>query len=174
MPFRDTARKVRAPVQRFGRGRLAALLIAAAMGYAIPAQALDVQPGMWRFTSQTRIRGIETPKMKPHSYDYCITSKDIAHQLVPPNTPCTVEDLKTAGNEVTWRLACDGGQAGEITGHGRVQFQGTSLQGVITTAISYPRTIETTQYLSGKRIGKCPPISKDPRDGGLRRYVPQQ
>jgi hypothetical protein len=162
------------PAQFFRRGAMAVFLIVVAMSNMTPAQALDMQPGMWRFTSQTRIRGIPVPKMKPQSYDYCITGNDIAHQLVPPGTPCAVDDLKTTGNEVTWRLACSGSRMGEVTGRGRMQFHGTSLQGIVTTTISYPRTIETTQYLSGKRIGECPPISKDPRDGGLRRYVPQQ
>jgi hypothetical protein len=86
------------------RPRLSALLIAAAVGAAVPAaaQSLDIRPGLWEFTMSAA---------KGMSQKICFTPamvKDLkgVASKPDPSSDCKTSNEKVAGTTRTFHVAC--------------------------------------------------------------------
>ena len=146
------------------RPALAALLLAA----AAPAQAaVDLQPGQWLVGFVIEIPGGRGPNPGKLEQEMCLTPADAQRLYVPPNSPCTVSELRESEREVTWKVACSQGPM-RTRGSGRLEFSGTAFKGVVETRADPPYDMQVKQYLAGKRLGECKFPRKPPAD--LKRY----
>jgi len=111
---------------------------------------VDLNEGRWEITTKVKMQGMEIP---PQTFTQCITKNDMVPQDNNPDQQgkCSVSDIKTTGNTVSWTVACttDGG---EIKGEGKITYQGDSFTGESTTEM---RGMVIVTEMSGKRTGPC-------------------
>jgi len=114
------------------------------------APAINMQEGLWEITTTVDMPGMPAGMMKPHTTTTCLNRKE----SVPKGkneTDCTMKDLKTEGNTVTWTVVCK-----DATSKGRITYAGTSYDGMTETTMKKDgkdTTIKTT--MKGKYLGPC-------------------
>jgi hypothetical protein len=72
---------------------------------------------------------------------------------VPQTTDpgCTIKDVKTHGNTITWTVVCKKG-----TSTGKVTYAGTTMDGFTETTVkTNGNTMTIKSRMKGKRIGPC-------------------
>ena len=81
---------------------------------------------------------------------------DFNQQSAVPQTAesgCTVKDVKTQGNTVTWTVVCKEGMS---TSTGKVAYAGSGMDGVVETTVKTGgQTMTMKSTMKGKRIGPC-------------------
>lgn len=111
--------------------------------------APDMKPGLWEITVNTQMQGMNIP---PSTTTQCLTEEDIVPAGNQPGQECEVIDMKVSGNTVTWIMRCSG-QGGDVESTGRIEYQGDSFQGSMTTIIGEGMSVES--IMTGKRLGDC-------------------
>lgn len=125
-------------------------MLAAAPGLA--GAGPNMQEGQWEITTTVDMPGMPGA-MPPMKHTQCITKND----LVPRprsnqgNQDCTVTDMKTSGNTVTWAMTCKGG--GDMTGRGAITYSGDTFAGTFTMQMQ--GGMKMTQKMKGRRLGAC-------------------
>lgn len=111
---------------------------------------VNMKDGLWEVTTMVEMPGMPAGMMKPHTFTNCLSQKD----SVPKGkneTDCTVKDVKTDGNTVSWTVVCK-----EATSKGKITYAGTTYEGTTESTIKQEgkdMTIKTT--MKGKYIGPC-------------------
>jgi hypothetical protein len=118
---------------------------------AASSAALNMQDGLWEITTTVEMAGMPAGMIKPQTFTTCLSKKD----SIPKGrneTDCTVKDVKTEGNTVTWNVVCK-----EAVSKGRITYAGTTYDGTTETTMKQDgkdMTVKTT--MKGKHIGPCP------------------
>ncbi|MGZ3604754.1 MAG: DUF3617 domain-containing protein [Thermodesulfobacteriota bacterium] len=117
-------------------------LFFAGLSFAAP----NIEDGLWEITST-----IDMPGMPSRSFTNtsCLTKEKAVPQTT--DSSCTLKDVKTQGDTVTWTVVCK-----EATSKGRVTYARTTMEGAFETTVKsegQPMTIKS--IMKGKRIGPC-------------------
>jgi hypothetical protein len=117
-------------------------LFSARLSVAAP----NMEDGLWEVTTMVDMPGMSS---KSFSNTSCLTKE----KAIPQTTEsgCTIKDVKTQGNIVTWTAVCKEG-----TSTGKITYAGTTMEGFIETAVkTNGGTITIKSTMKGKRIGPC-------------------
>jgi len=117
-------------------------LFSARLSFAAP----NMEDGLWEITTT-----VDMPGMPSRSFTHttCLTKEKAVPQTA--ESGCTIKDVKTQGNNVTWTVVCREG-----TSTGKVTYAGTTMDGVIETTVkTNGKTITMKNTIKGKRIGPC-------------------
>lgn len=133
--------------------REGAFVLAAGL-LTLPASGRNLNPGKWQVTVDTEMQGL---KMPPSRAMQCITpqqaeSPDGAiprHLAVGKDDDCRLDDLKTEGDTVTYRLSCARRQ---VTAEGSFHFAGDTYDGRRRIHLAGG---ELVQRFAGHRVGSC-------------------
>ena len=110
--------------------------------------APNMEEGLWEITSTVDMPGMGSRSFTQTS---CLTKE----KAVPQTTQsgCTVKDMKTQGNTVSWTVVCKEGMS---TSTGRVTYTGSTMDGVMETTVKAEgQTMTMKSTMKGKRIGPC-------------------
>jgi hypothetical protein len=113
--------------------------------------ALNMKDGLWEITTTVEMPGMPAGMMKPHTITTCLSQKDSVPKA-KNETDCTVKDVKTDSNTVSWAVVCK-----ESSSKGRITYAGTTYEGMTESTMKQDGkdvTIKTT--MKGKHLGPCP------------------
>ncbi len=110
----------------------------------------DMNEGKWEITVETEIPGMPM-KMPPATYTQCMRKDDPVPQDNQPNQKCNIEDMKTKGNTVSWKIVCTN-PGGQMTGVGKVTYDKNKMNGTMTMT---GQGMQMKTRLTGRRIGDC-------------------
>lgn len=129
-------------------------LILALLLTALPAWSLDMNPGKYEITAQVEMPGMPQ-KMPPQTTTQCLDEQNPVPDANPDSQGCTVTDMTTNGNTITYTMTCDQ-QGMVIKSTGRLTFKGDVFEGSTQTDMG-PQAggMKITTTVKGKRIGKC-------------------
>lgn len=112
--------------------------------------AINMKDGLWEITTTVEMPGMPAGMIKPHTFTTCLNQKE----SVPKGkneTDCTMKDVKTEGNTVSWTAVCK-----EATSRGKITYAGDTYDGVTESTMKQDgkdMTIKTT--MKGKYVGPC-------------------
>ncbi len=110
--------------------------------------APNMEDGLWEITSTVDMPGMPA---KSFTHTTCLTKEKAVPQTA--QSGCTIKDMKTQGNTVTWTVVC---REGMSTSTGKVTYAGTTMDGVIETTVKTGgQTMTMKSTMKGKRIGPC-------------------
>src|SRR4030066_1081385 len=115
----------------------------------------DFQEGLWEITTVSEMPGM--PAMPSVKQNQCMTNKDyVSHGKEEKDNSCTVSDLKTNGNTVTWKMECKS-KEGEMDGNGKITYNRDKLDGSVVINMQMPGMgkMQMTNKMIGRRIGNC-------------------
>ena len=125
---------------------------------SLPSTILAVQgirEGSWEITSKMEMPGM--PMVMPATtVRHCYTKEDIKDQkkVINRDKDCTVTDLKSSGNKVSWKMVCTGKNAGKFSGE--TIFSGDSYNSVMNMQSDSGKGRSMTIKAKGRRVGNCP------------------
>lgn len=146
--------------------RSAALALAAGMSGVLYAQAVNLQPGNYEFTSTIEMQlppevaqrlgpnGLAMMQ-QPHVTQHCITDTDLDHvrqklsEGQPQHANCTVTEHSVSGNEVRFTEQCPNGR----TAHFEGTFIADSFKGIMTMTGGPQGPVKVN--MSARRLGSC-------------------
>jgi hypothetical protein len=113
--------------------------------------AATMQEGLWEITTQMEMPGMPM-KMPPSVMKHCYTKNDVSDQkkIISRDKNCTVTDMKTSANKVTWKMKCTGENAATMTGE--TVFGSDSYSSVMKMN---SQGQNMTMKVKGKRLGNC-------------------
>jgi hypothetical protein len=117
-------------------------LFSAKLSFAAP----NMEDGLWEITTMVDMPGMSS---KSFTNTSCLTKE----KAVPQTTEsgCTIKDVKSLGNTVTWTVVCKEG-----TSTGKITYAGTTMEGFIETTVkTNGGTMTMKSTMKGKRIGPC-------------------
>ncbi len=121
---------------------------------SIPSIAApEMRDGKWEISTTMEMPGMPY-KIPPTVVSHCYSKDDVKDQkkvVANKNSDCTVTDMKTSGNKVTWKMKC--------TGKSKGTFDGETVFGKDTYTStmnmkSEGRSMKTK--IKAKRVGACP------------------
>ena len=108
--------------------------------------APNMEDGLWEITTTVDMPGIPSNSF---THTTCLTKEKAVPQTA--ESGCTIKDMKTQGNTVTWTAVCREG-----TSTGKVTYAGTTMDGVIETTVKTGgQTMTMKSTMKGKCIGPC-------------------
>jgi len=113
--------------------------------------SVDFKEGMWEITSQVDMQGMNMPAQ---TFTQCITKENMVPQNNEPGQQggsCTVSDVKTSGNTVSWTVVCKT-QGGEMKGKGKITYHGDRFEGESTAEMM---GMVMVTKMTGRRTGPC-------------------
>ena len=113
---------------------------------ALSSAAPNMEEGLWEMTTT-----VDMPDMPSKSLTNttCLTKEKAVPQQA--ESGCTIKDVKTQGNMVTWTVVCKEG-----TSTGKVTYAGTTMEGFTETTVkTNGNTMTMKSRMKGKRIGPC-------------------
>jgi len=117
-------------------------LFSASLSFAAP----NMEDGLWEITTTIDMPGMPS---KSFTHTSCLTKEKAVPQTT--ESSCTVKDVKTQGNTITWTVVCK-----EATSKGKVTYTGTTMEGAVETTVkSDGQTMTMKSTMKGKRIGPC-------------------
>jgi len=117
-------------------------LFSARFSFAVP----NMEDGLWEITTTVDMPGMPTQSF---THKTCLTKEKAVPQTA--ESGCTIKDVKTQGNTVTWTVVCREG-----TSTGKVTYADTTMDGVIETTVkTNGKTMTMKNTIKGKRIGPC-------------------
>ncbi len=124
---------------------------------ALPAWALDLNPGNYEITAQVEMPGMSgmPGAMPSQTMTQCLTEQNPVPAASADAQSCTVTDMKTEGNTLTYTMTCEQ-QGMTMKSSGKMTYKGDTFEGTNQTRMGPSAgnmTITTT--ITGKRIGKC-------------------
>ena len=110
--------------------------------------APNMEDGLWEITTTVDMPGMPS---KSFTHTTCLTKeKAVPHTA---ESGCTIKDMKTQGDTVTWTVVC---REGMSTSKGKVTYAGTTMEGAIETTVkTNEQTMTMKSTMKGKRIGPC-------------------
>jgi len=110
--------------------------------------APNMEDGLWEITTTVNMPGMGS---KSFTNTSCLTKEKAVPQTA--ESGCTVKDVKTQGNTVTWTVVCKEGMS---TSTGKVTYTGSTMDGVVETTVKAGgQTMTMKSTMKGKRIGPC-------------------
>jgi hypothetical protein len=127
---------------------LLSILLLPAISYAGNA----MREGLWEISSRVEMPGMPM-KIPPTVMKHCYSKEDVKDQktTIARDKNCSVTDLKTSGNKVTWTMKCTGPNAATMTGE--TVFGSDSYASVMHMKAEGHNM---TTKVKGKRLGACP------------------
>jgi hypothetical protein len=115
----------------------------------------DHKEGLYEITTTMRMPGM--PELPPQKHTQCFTAKDsVPHPPRRAGSDCSVVDVKTQGDRVTWHVKCADAR-GTFEGDGSVVYAGASFTGsAVLKMTKNGENIQMTQTMEGHRVGECP------------------
>jgi len=127
---------------------------------AVPAKAVELQPGLWEMTSKTERAGVV--KARP-TKTRCITPEQVKafvdrapYQKTGTDQSCKSADLKQAGDKMSWRIQCTGKLPMETNASYTFDNPQHDTALFRTTVTIMGKTASSTLTVEGRRIGECP------------------
>lgn len=121
---------------------------------AIPAWCLDLNPGKYEITVNVDMPGMPQG-MPPQTMTQCLDKQNPVPNANPDSQGCTVTDMKTKGNSITYTMTCNQ-QGMTIKSTGRMTYNGDTFEGDSQTNMgSQAGGMTITTVIKGKRIGTC-------------------
>jgi len=121
---------------------------------SLPSMSLaagNMRDGLWEISSQMEMPGMPM-KMKPMVAKHCYSKTDVADQkkVIARDKDCSVTDMKSSGNKVSWAMKCTGKNAGTMTGE--TVFGSDSY-----TSVTHMKSQghDMTMKVKAKRVGEC-------------------
>ena len=113
---------------------------------ALSSAAPNMEEGLWEMTTTVDMSGMPS---KSFTHTTCLTKEKAVPQTA--ESGCTIKDVKTQGNTVTWTVVCKEG-----TSTGKVTYAGTTMEGFTETTVkTNGNTMTMKSRMKGKRIGPC-------------------
>jgi len=123
---------------------IAVLLFLAPAGLSFAAP--NMEDGLWEMTMTMEMPGVPS---KSFTHTSCLTKEKAVPQTA--ESSCTLKDVKTEGDTVTWTMVCK-----ESTSKGKVTYVRNTMEGTFETTIkSGGQTMTVKNTMKGKRIGPC-------------------
>ena len=130
---------------------------------AIPslnATAVELKPGLWEVSIQTKMAGI--PGTQPAvTVQQCYSPEDVKDmKRMLPNQQnsgmkCNSTHFALKGDAATWQMQC-AGPGVTMSGLGSMTFKGNTYSGSSTMEMNAAgRAMKMSQTMSGQRIGDC-------------------
>jgi hypothetical protein len=110
-----------------------------------------LKEGLWEVTSKMEVPGMPIP-MPPITVKQCLTSQNPVPNQSQSGQECSIKNLKTKGNTVSWDGVCDS-QQGKVKSSGKITYKGNSFNGVVM--MDMPGQGQMKMTMTGRRIGKC-------------------
>jgi len=136
--------------------RALAICAALALCPSAASAALPMQPGMWELRVTTTVAKQAAPAETSRE---CLSQQDIDHPtrtLPKPAADCSISNIETSGNRVTYDLSC---KQDQVVNRGRMDLVvgSTNYDGMADMKLNAPGKAETpmTAMLNAKRIGDC-------------------
>jgi len=126
---------------------LAVFLIFVSFSFAGPL----LKEGLWEITSKMEMPGMPV-QMPPITFKQCLTSQNPVPNQSQAGQECSIKNLKTKGNTVSWDMVCDT-QQGQMKSSGKVTYKGNRFEGVVM--MDMPGQGRMKMTMTGRRIGKC-------------------
>ncbi|MCW8830416.1 MAG: DUF3617 domain-containing protein [Gammaproteobacteria bacterium] len=120
------------------------------MAFPIHANELNMEPGMWKWTSTMEIEAMQI-SVPPVSYSNCVTRQDLIPKHPEDNQACTVLNQEVTSDYVQWKLECED-NGDKTTANGKIYYNGTSANGEI---LMLSKGMKMTTKLKGQRTGDC-------------------
>ncbi len=118
-------------------------LFLASISFAAP----NMEDGLWEITMTVDMPGVPSRSFTNTS---CLTKEKAVPQQ-PAESSCTLKDVKSEGNTVTWTMICK-----EATSKGKVTYARNTMEGTFETTVkSGGQTMTMKSTMKGKRIGPC-------------------
>lgn len=142
----------------------AACMLAAPLAFAGPFDAFKgkMKPGLYENKIEMDMGNV--PGMPPGmgkqstTHQHCVTEKDIEDGGIGKGTArnkdgeCKIEDVKSSGNSVTYKMVCPKGTTGET----RMTFTGNGYVSDTTMNIDQGgQKMTMKQHMEGKYLGAC-------------------
>ncbi len=130
-----------------------AVLVLVSLPSAVLA-ANGIREGMWEITSSMEMPGMPMA-MPATTIKHCYTKEDVKDQkkVISRDKDCTVTDLRSSGNKVSWKMVCTGKNAGKFSGE--TVFSGDSYDSVMHMQSEGGKGGAMTIKAKGKRVGNC-------------------
>lgn len=135
------------------------LLFAAAM--TAHAGEYNVQPGLWEMTYNMKVSGVpeEMASMMqkgPKVRRECVTRENMDFKPQDMGGGCTYTTTSESADRVVWDIQCKMEQ-GSSTGHGEVNFNGTTTDGwfELNVEAGPMGEMKMRNTFKGKRVGAC-------------------
>ena len=144
--------------------RAATLAATAAVSFTLYAQAVNLEPGLYEFTSTTDVQlppevAAKMPPQalammqKPRVAQHCIRQSDLDHvsqQLAEGQGPhnCKLTDRSITGNTVRFTSQCE-----HHTSHFEGTFAAESFQGTMVSTTDKGQTVNVK--IAARRLGGC-------------------
>ena len=126
-----------------------ALIVALGWPVAAAAQGKD---DLWEVTTKMEMPGMPMA-MAAQTHRVC-TGKGKDEDDIPRRDNCRVLESKRSGNRLTYRMACTGKDAMDVTGE--ITYGSNSYDGRMRmVAKSEGQAMEMAQTFVGKRVGDC-------------------
>lgn len=116
------------------------------------SSAANMREGLWEIQSQADMPGMPV-KVQPTVVRHCYTKEDVKDQkrVIASDGNCTVTDLKSSGNKVSWTMKCTGPNAATMTGE--TVFGSDSYSSVMQMKGGGH---SMTTRVKARRVGNCP------------------
>lgn len=116
------------------------------------AQAQNLKPGQYEYTTKTEMFGMTIPV----SFKQCVTAQDVASQRAYVNQQgmedCTPPEVKRSGSDISIRYACS---KPKMTGEGKgTVTEDTFTMNMLVTQHEMGGSVIKTA-LTAKRLGDC-------------------
>ena len=137
---------------RRGRASLAAAAVAAALAW--PATTLaEARDDLWEVTTKMEMPGMPMA-MPAQVHRVCVAKNRGDEDLIPRRDNCRVTESQRTGNKLTYKMACTGDDAMDVTGeltHGGDRYEGRMRM----TPRSGGESMSMAQTFAGRRVGDC-------------------
>jgi hypothetical protein len=118
---------------------------------AMASAADSIRDGLWEISSQVEMPGMPM-KIPPTVMKHCYSKDDVKDQkkFIAREKNCSVTEMKSSGNKVSWAMKCTGENAATMTGE--TVFGSDSY-----TSVMHMKTQghNMTTKVKGKRLGDC-------------------
>jgi hypothetical protein len=115
----------------------------------------NLKEGLWRVALQMIVPHATGPSTGPAQYERCLAPNNVDKLLaLPAGAPCRVLDSKLTRDTLIWKMSCSQ-QGYDSDINGKINFNGTTLDGKIITVSRGAQPIRITTNIAARYIGKC-------------------
>lgn len=131
-----------------------ALVVAAMAASAAASEGVQVEPGLWEFTSS-----LSDPLgggAVPQTHRTCVREGNITPEVVMKRVrECRIYQASVQGTVARWKMKCST-PAGPMTGSGSLRSAGSAVSGSLEMTFTVGSVqIPTTSSFKGRRVGRC-------------------
>jgi len=136
-------------------------MLVAMLAQTAYATDYNIQPGMWEMTYKMDVSGMpenmaSMMQKEPKTKRECVTKEDISFKPEDMEKGCTFTKTSDTASKVVWEIECNTAQ-GSSSGHGEVNFHGTSSDGWFEMNVQAGPMgeMQMRNTFEGKRVGSC-------------------